>query len=127
MAPEDRIFTVKLPSDPRERKQFLDATARWDPHIFIDEVGFDPEVVLGSTYVQSGKNQVVDWPSAWIEGSELLMGFHGSLKSRTAHEIDKEAIQRGIRGIESYIDTIDRAQTATVSQSRIGPRVSFCT
>lgn len=24
---EDRIFTVKLPSDPKERKQFLDATA----------------------------------------------------------------------------------------------------
>src|SRR2546422_1937578 len=28
---EDTFFTVKLPSDPRERKQFLEATARWDP------------------------------------------------------------------------------------------------
>ncbi len=109
---EDRIFTVKLPADPKERKQFLDATARWEPHVFVDEVGFDPEVVLGSTYVQSGKNQVVDWPTAWTEGSELLVGFHGSLISRTADQMDKEAIRWGLKGIEAYINTIDRAQTA---------------
>ena len=111
---EDRIFTVRLPSDPKERKQFLDATARWEPRVFVDEVGFDPEVVLGSTYVQSGKNQVVDWPTAWIEGPELLVGFRGSLRSRTAREMDKEAVRRGIKGIEGYIDTIDRAQTANL-------------
>lgn len=111
---EDRIFTVRLPSDPKERKQFLDATARWEPRVFVDEVGFDPEIVLGSTYVQSGKNQVVDWPTAWIEGSELLVGFRGSLRSRTAHEMDRQAIRQGIKGIEGYIDTIDRAQIANL-------------
>ena len=110
-------ITIRLPADPAERRKLVDATRQWVPQTTsIDELTFDPGVVLASGYVEtSRKNEVVNWPSAWIRRDErLIIGFHGERRIRTADDMSPEAISRGLKGIERYIETIDRGQTASV-------------
>ncbi len=115
--PQNMSISVRLPADPQERKKLMDATRPWEPkQTSFDEVTFDAALVAASAYVQSGKNQVVNWPSAWIRrDSKLVVGFHGQRRVRTADEMDREAIRRGLKGIERYIETVDRGQTRNVT------------
>ncbi len=111
-------ITIRLPADPLERRKLIDATRQWVPQpTAIDELTFDAGVVLASGYVEtSRKNEVVNWPSAWIRRDQkLIIGFHGQRRVRTADEMDPEAIRRGLKGIDRYIETIDRGQTASLT------------
>ncbi len=117
--PQNLNITVKLPADPLERKKLMDATRPWYPkQTSVDEVSFDAALVASSAYVHSGdirKNQVVNWPSAWIRrDSKLVVGFHGQRRVRTADALDPEAIRHGLKAIERYIETVDRGQTRDV-------------
>ena len=112
---------VNLPADLQERKKLLDATRGWSPkQTSADEITFDAGLVAASAYVVSGdarkKTQlVVNWPSAWIRRDlRLVVGFHGEQRIRTADEMDQDAIRRGLKNIERYIETVERGQTRNV-------------
>src|SRR2546426_2191507 len=112
---------VNLPVDPQERKKLMDATRGWSPkQSSADEITFDAGLVAASAYVVSGdarkKTQVVvNWPSAWIRRDlKLVVGFHGEQRIRTADEMDQDAIRRGLKDIERYIETVERGQTRNV-------------
>src|SRR5207245_11716019 len=58
---------------------------------------------------------VVNWPSAWIRRDlKLVVGFHGEQRIRTADGMDQDAIRRGLKDIERYIETVERGQTRNV-------------
>src|SRR2546422_8581585 len=112
---------VNLPVDPQERKKLMDATRGWSPkQSSADEITFDAGLVAASAYVVSGdarkKTQVVvNWPSAWIRRDlKLVVGFHGEQRIRTADGMDQDAIRRGLKDIERYIETVERGQTRNV-------------
>lgn len=104
---------LNLPDDPKERERTLKRVADLDPHEVLDGVYINPQRVVESIWVQSSsKTQIAVWPTAWVKGGDLLVGFRGRLIPRTASGIDRDAVGAGLGRIENYINTVDRAQTA---------------
>ncbi len=120
---ESLDITVVLPDDPEVQRKILDAANAngWKPtRSSTTEVTFDAGRVAAAAGILSKKKEIVFWPSAWIRrDGHLVVGFHGEPRDRTVDQMDPEDIRSGLRGVERYIETVDRGQARPEVKDRV--------